>query len=102
MATKKNTKKTTKAKEPSAEAIVEVEAGTVPDCPDAAGEGGFESRSAEDEPCWPYDEPKKEFKDPLLTRLDRIIELLEGTLSVDKKGLKLDSPWWNKMLDPDR
>lgn len=41
-------------------------------------------------------------QDPVLQRLDRIIELLEGTLSVDKKGLKLDSPWWNKMLDPDK
>jgi hypothetical protein len=38
----------------------------------------------------------------LIRRLDRIVELLEGTLSVDRKGLKLDSPFWNKMLDPDR
>jgi hypothetical protein len=41
-------------------------------------------------------------QDAIVQRLDRIIELLEGTLSVDKKGLKLDSPWWNRMLDPDR
>lgn len=101
MATTKKTKKTTKAKAPSTEDIVLAEAGTVPDCPDTAGEGGFEFRSAEDEPCWPYDEPKKEFKDPLLTRLDRIIELLEGTLTVDRKGLKLDSPWWEKFLGKD-
>ena len=38
----------------------------------------------------------------LIRRLDRIVELLEGTLKVDRKGLKLDSPWWNKMLDPDQ
>ena len=38
----------------------------------------------------------------LIKRLDRIVELLEGTLEVDRKGLKLDSPWWNRMLDPDR
>ena len=41
-------------------------------------------------------------QDAIVQRLDRIIELLEGTLSVDKKGLKLDSPFWNRMLDPDR
>lgn len=38
----------------------------------------------------------------LIRRLDRIVELLEGTLKVDRKGLSLDSPFWNKMLDPDR
>jgi hypothetical protein len=41
-------------------------------------------------------------QDAIVQRLDRIIELLEGTLVVDKKGLKLDSPWWDKMLDPDK
>lgn len=38
----------------------------------------------------------------LIRRLDRIVELLEGTLKVDRKGLSLDSPVWNRMLDPDR
>ena len=41
-------------------------------------------------------------QDAIVQRLDRIIELLEGTLSVDKKGLSLDSPVWDRMLDPDR
>lgn len=38
----------------------------------------------------------------IIKRLDRIVELLEGTLKVDKKGLSLDSPVWDRMLDPDR
>jgi hypothetical protein len=38
-------------------------------------------------------------QDPVIERLDRIIALLEGTLTVDKKGLKLDSPWWSRFLD---
>ena len=38
-------------------------------------------------------------QDPVLERLDRIIALLEGTLEVDRKGLKLDSPWWKRFLD---
>lgn len=38
----------------------------------------------------------------IIKRLDRIVELLEGTLKVDKKGLSLDSPFWDRMLDPDR
>lgn len=38
----------------------------------------------------------------IIKRLDRIVELLEGTLKVDRKGLSLDSPVWNRMLDPDR
>ena len=48
------------------------------------------------------DDPKPvlpEPKDPVLERLDRIIALLEGTLEVDRKGLKLDSPWWKRFLD---
>lgn len=32
-------------------------------------------------------------------KLDRIIELLEGTLYIKNKGLDLTSPWWNKFLD---
>lgn len=40
-------------------------------------------------------------QDPVIERLDRIIALLEGTLTVDKKGLKLDSPWWSRFLDRD-
>ena len=50
------------------------------------------------------DDPKPvlpEPKDPVIERLDRIIELLEGTLTVDKKGLKLDTSWWEKFLGKD-
>ena len=38
-------------------------------------------------------------QDPVIERLDRIIALLEGTLEVDRKGLKLDTPWWKRFLD---
>ena len=70
----------------------------MPDSPDMGGEGGFESRAPEDEPCWPYAEPRKEFKDPLLARLDRIIELLEGTVKVEKKGIDFDTPAWARFI----
>lgn len=50
------------------------------------------------------DDPKPvlpEPNDPVIERLDRIIALLEGTLTVDRKGLKLDSPWWERFLGKD-
>ena len=37
----------------------------------------------------------------LIKRLDRIVELLEGTLTVDKKGLSLSGKFWDRFLDPD-
>lgn len=40
-------------------------------------------------------------QDPVLERLDRIIALLEGTLTVDKKGLSLSGKFWDRFLDPD-
>lgn len=50
------------------------------------------------------DDPKPvlpEPKDPVIERLDRIIALLEGTLTVDKKGLSLSGKFWDRFLDPD-
>ena len=38
-------------------------------------------------------------QNPIEAKLDRIIELLEGTLQIKQKGLDLTSPWWNKFLD---
>ena len=40
-------------------------------------------------------------QDPVIERLDRIIALLEGTLTVDKKGLSLSGKFWDRFLDPD-
>lgn len=41
----------------------------------------------------------------LLMRIDdklgQIVELLQGTLRVEKRGLKLDSPWWDRFLSKD-
>lgn len=38
----------------------------------------------------------------LIRRLDRIVELLEGTLKVDRRGLNLSGKFWDKVLDPDK
>lgn len=38
----------------------------------------------------------------VIRRLDRIVELLEGTLTVDRKGLSLSGKFWDKILDPDK
>lgn len=40
-------------------------------------------------------------QDPVIERLDRIIAILEGTLTVDKKGLSLSGKFWDRFLDPD-
>lgn len=34
-------------------------------------------------------------------KLGQIVELLKGTLTVEKQGLKLDSPWWQRFLGKD-
>lgn len=37
---------------------------------------------------------------PIEAKLDRIIELLEGTIQIKQKGLDLsENVWWNKLLD---
>lgn len=113
MATTKATKKTKTS--PKAGAVKVTEA------PDCAASAGCESQTAQDDylPGYPFDrdgrpiarkgtsEPVSEKQVPstdpeLLKRLDRIVELLEGTLKVDRKGLSLDSPIWDRMLDPER
>lgn len=39
-------------------------------------------------------------QNPIEAKLDRIIELLEGTLHTKQKGLDLsENVWWNKFLD---
>lgn len=38
----------------------------------------------------------------VIRRLDRIVELLEGTLTVDRKGLNLSGKFWDRLLDPDK
>lgn len=39
---------------------------------------------------------------PIEAKLDRIIELLEGTLSMKQKGADFSAnPWWDKFLDRD-
>ncbi len=39
---------------------------------------------------------------PIEQKLDRIIELLEGTLSMKPKGADFSAnPWWDKFLDRD-
>lgn len=113
MATTKATKKTKTS--PKAGAVKVTEA------PDCAASAGCESQTAQDDylPGYPFDRDgrpiaRKGTSEPvsvtpvyhtdpeIIRRLDRIVELLEGTLKVDRKGLSLDSPFWNKMLDPDR
>lgn len=37
---------------------------------------------------------------PIEAKLDRIIELLEGTLTMKQKGADFSAnPWWNRFLD---
>lgn len=51
----------------------------------------------------PVSVPPVYHTDPeLIRRLDRIVELLEGTLTVDRKGLSLSGKFWDKILDPDK
>lgn len=43
--------------------------------------------------------PQQQNTSAIEAKLDRIIELLEGTLMIKEKGLDLTSPWWNRFLD---
>jgi hypothetical protein len=46
------------------------------------------------------EEVPQQTQNPIEAKLDRIIELLEGTLMIKEKGLDLtNNIWWNKFLD---
>ena len=109
MATTKATKKTKTS--PKAGAVKVTEA------PDCAASAGCESQTAQDDflAGYPFDRdgrpierkgasepvsaPPVSYTDTeLLKRLDRIIGLLEGALTVERKGIDFESPAWARFL----
>lgn len=98
MTTTKATK--TKKTSPKAGAVKVTEA------PDCAASAGCESQTAQDTPAIarkgtsePVSAPPVYHTDPeLLKRLDRIVELLEGTVQVERRGIDFESPAWKRFL----